>query len=394
MRLVRSLAVVLGLAGVGLGLAGFVVGFGDASSRLSDLARSVFTTGTDAKAQEKPASGGRRGGGGPAAVEVAKVRSARTTNDIRAIGSLQSDESVVLAPEISGRISSIAFEEGQPVKTGDVLVKLDDALIQAEVADARARFTLADANAERARALARTGVVAGRGKDEAIANLETAQAAVALAETRLGKLELKAPFDGVAGLRSVSVGAFITAGTSIVNLEKIDQLKVDFKVPEIYLSDVAVGQEIDLSVDAIADRTFKGKIYAINPLVDVNGRALELRARLANDGMALRPGLFARITIKGLQERSVVIVPEAAIVPRGDQAFVFIIEQGKAVEKAVKLGVRRGAEVEIVEGLAADVTVVVAGQQKIRAGGAVEIVGAEGEPPVPKDASSDKPGRG
>ena len=319
----------------------------------------------------------RGSGSGPTrtiAVEVAEARATRTSTDIRAIGSLQSDETVQLAPEIAGRVSEIDFVEGTRVKAGDILVRLDDALVRAEVTDAEARLSFAQANNERARQLSRTGNVTERSRDEAVTNFETASAALELAKTRLDKHLLRAPFDGIAGVRNVSVGAFVAVGTPVVNIEKIDGLKVDFKVPEIYLTSISVGQVVDVTVDAIPGRAFAGKIYAINPLIDVNGRALQVRARLDNEDLVLRPGLFARILIKGAVQRDVVVVPESAILPRAGDNFVFRVSDGKAREVGVKLGERSDATVEITEGVTPGDLVVTAGQHKLRDGAAVEVV--------------------
>ncbi|MGL4395245.1 MAG: efflux RND transporter periplasmic adaptor subunit [Hyphomicrobium sp.] len=343
-------------------------------------------------------TGGAAGGIRQVPVEVSPVRQTDTASEIRAVGSLLSDEAVVLAPELSGRISEILFKEGQPVKAGDVLAKLDDALAKAEVADAQARLTFASANNDRARALSRTGNVTGRARDESVANFETAQAALELAQTRLSKLVLRAPFDGVAGVRNVSAGAFVNAGTAIVNIEKIDTLKVEFKVPEIHLKDVKVGNAIEVNVDAVPGQTFAGEIYAINPLLDVNGRALQVRAKLVNKDMVLRPGLFARVAIKGETRRGVIVVPEAAIVPRGGDTYVFRVADGKAQETRVKIGERANAEVEIVEGLDAVAVVVTAGQQRLRNGDAVDVLTtgstapAAGQPDAAKsDLSQSQP---
>lgn len=310
----------------------------------------------------------------PIAVEAAQAASAKTTMDLRAVGSLQSDESVQIASEIAGRITELPLKEGEPVKEGAILVRLDDALVKAEVADAQARLDLAEGNLDRANSLARTGNVTGRAKDEATANAETARAAVELSKVRLSKHTISAPFPGVVGLRKASVGAFVAVGQAIVNLEKIDMLKVDFKLPELVLTQVKVGQAVELTVDAIPKRTFTGRVYAIDPLVDVNGRALQLRARVDNADGVLRPGLFARIVLKGLSERDVVVVPESAIVPRGSEALVYVIAENKAVETKVRLGQRKDGRVEVVEGLKPDAQVVTAGQQKLRNGAPVEVV--------------------
>lgn len=310
-------------------------------------------------------------------VESALARGLTTTRDLRAVGSLASDESVKIAAEIAGRLAEINFAEGQPVAAGAVLARLDDALARAELADAQARFDLAEANFGRARTLARTGNVTERARDEATASLETSRAAVELARVRLDKHAIRAPFPGVVGIRNVSPGAFIGIGATIVNLEKADVLKLDFKLPEIHLADVRVGQTVEITLDALPGRAFEGTIYAINPMVDANGRALEIRARLANPDFVLRPGLFARVVVKGTQPQNVVMVPESAIVPRGGETFVYRIDDGRAVESKVRLGERRSAEVEILDGLTVGSMVVTAGQQKLRNGVTVEVVASE-----------------
>jgi membrane fusion protein (multidrug efflux system) len=326
------------------------------------------------KAGRKRASTGRA-----VAVEAAVARAAVTTTDIRAIGSLRSDESVLIASEIAGRIEEIAFTEGAGVAAGDVLVRLDDDLAQAELAAAKARFEFGQAEYDRTKKLSGNQFATMTALDKAESNLETTRATFELARVRLAKHTIKAPFPGRVGLRKVSPGSFINVGTTIVNLEKIDVLKVDFKLPELFLASVAVGQSVDVIVDAHPGRTFTGEIYAIDPLLDVNGRALALRARLENKDLALRPGLFARVLVKGKQTREVVLAPESALVPRGGENFVFRIDHGKTVEVKVRLGERRGPEVEILEGLAANALVVTAGQLKLRTGDAVEVVdGAPG----------------
>jgi len=307
-------------------------------------------------------------------VETAQSREALTSADIAAVGSLQSDESVQISSEVAGRIAEITFKEGQQVKAGEVLVQLDDAMARAELADAQARLELAESNFERTRSLARTGSTTERAQDEATSALATARAAVDLIQVRLEKLSIKAPFAGTVGMRKVSVGAYVTPGAPIANLEKIDELKADFKVPEIYLSQIKVGQSIEVTVDALPDQTFPGEIYAIDPMVDVNGRALSVRARLKNPDLVLRPGLFARINVKSGVESRVVMVPEEAIVPRGQDVVVYRVEDGRAVETKVSLGARREGEVEITEGLADDAIIVTAGQTRLRNGAAVEVI--------------------
>jgi len=328
-------------------------------------------------AQARPQRPGP-GPGSAVAVESGRSRLATQSRDLRAIGTLTSDESVQIAPEILGRVVAVDFSEGQKVNEGDVIVKLDDALALAELADAEARFELAEANAARAQALSRSGNVTEKARDEARTNVRTAKAAVDLARVRLEKHTIRAPFSGVVGMRQVSPGAFITAGTTVVNLEKIDELKVDFSLPEIHLADVRPGQEIEVRVDALPGKTFAGTIYAIDPMVDVNGRSLRIRAKVPNASGELRPGLFARILVKGSSENQVVVIPESAVVPRGGENFVYRIEDGKVVETKVRLGQRGNAEVQVLDGLESDVAIVTAGQLKVRDGTMVTVIEADG----------------
>ncbi len=325
-----------------------------------------------------PAAKGKGPSGAP--VETVVARSMKTTTDIPAVGSLRSDEHVQIAPEIAGRIAEIRFQEGEPVKQGEILVLLDDALTRAEVSEAEARLYLAKANFERADTLQKSRNIAERAYDEARANFETARAAHELAQVRLAKHTIRAPFNGIVGFRALSAGAFISVGATLVNLEKIDVLKLDFKIPEIYLADVQVGQTVDVTVDALPKRTFQAEIYAIDPLIDVNGRALQIRARLKNPELVLRPGLFARISIRGRTEREVVMVPESAIVPRAGEFLIFRVEDGKAVESKVALGNRRAGMVEVTSGLLGGTTVVTAGHQRLKNGSPVDVVNAGGRP--------------
>ncbi|MEX0751586.1 MAG: efflux RND transporter periplasmic adaptor subunit [Xanthobacteraceae bacterium] len=337
---------------------------------------ALWRAGDDAQAVR--AQDAARRAGRVISVETFTARLVSSTADIRAIGSLQSEESVKVAAEVAGRVAEILFKEGQPVKQGDVLVKLDDSLSLAEFSDAEARLTLAQNNLERANQLARTGSVTERARDEAVAGSEIARAAVELARVRLAKHTVRAPFSGVAGLRGISVGAFVSVGTEVVSLEKIDSLKVDFSVPEVFLSKVQPGQSIEVTVDAVGVGSFSGIIYAIDPMVDINGRALRVRARLPNLDGVLRPGLFARILVKG-DEKRVVMIPESAVVPRGGELFVFRIEDGRAVEAKVELGLRKAGEVEIRGGIPVGAVVVTAGHHRLRNGSSVSVV-ASGRP--------------
>lgn len=311
------------------------------------------------------------------AVEVVAAKLDTINIEIAAVGTLQSEEAVVIAPEIAGRISAILFDEGSAVKAGQPLVKLDDQVAAAEVAEAEADVALAEANFERADTLSRQQIGTLSAKDEALAAQLRARALLTLARVRLDKTTMRAPFDGVLGLRSVSVGEYVEAGEQLVNLEDVATLKVDFRVPETYLPEVYSGQSVDITADALPGRRFTGEIYAIDPLIDINGRAVQLRARLANERGDLRPGMFTRVGILAESRPNAILVPEAALVPQGADLYVFCVVDGKAVQTRVTLGARRTGEVQILEGVSADDVIVTAGQARLRDGSAVEIVSRE-----------------
>ena len=357
------------------------------------------TKSVDASGQATAATGGAPGQAaakagaapGPVAgsvsVEAVKVATASLPQTITAVGSLRSDESVVLRPEVAGRISSISFQEGQRVAKGTLLVRLDTAVPQAEAQQARANMVLAKNKFDRAVDLAKSNYISGQAKDEAENNFKVAEAALQLSEAKLAKMDLRAPFSGIIGLRSVSVGDYVKEGADLVNLESIDPLKVDFRVPEVYMRQVQVGQSLQVQLDALPGKTFEGKVFAVNPLIDAAGRAVVIRAMVRNPDTSLRPGMFARVRLITRDAQDALVLPEQALVPQGDQQFVFRIQDGKAVRTKVEVGQRRDAKVEILSGVAKDDLVVTAGQLKLRDGAPVTVAGAvpvAGGVPAPK----------
>jgi len=362
------------------------------------------------KAQSSGAGGSAtadKGSGGAAAVTVEAITAstAPMPQSITAVGSLRSDESVTLRPEVAGRVNAIGFKEGQPVAKGVTLVKLDPAINEAEVLQAKANLTLASSKYERAIDLQKQGFISGQAKDEAENNLKVAEAATALAAARLAKTEIRAPFAGLIGLRSISVGDYVKEGQDMVNLEAIDPLKVDFRVPEIYLKQVQVGQKLEVALDALPGRKYEGMVSAINPLVDAAGRAIVIRAQVRNADTALRPGMFARVRLLTKDERDALVLPEQALVPQGEEQYVFRIVDGKASRTKVETGQRRGGRVEVVKGVAPGDTIVTAGQLKLRDGTPVTIAGAykaatdhagakggdNGSPPAKADSGTPRP---
>jgi len=338
---------------------------------------------------------GAKGPGGPVTVEVAKVATATVQEDVDAVGTLRSNESVVVRPEISGRIDRLNFTEGAPVQKGQIIVALDDAVPAAELAQAKANLALAESNYQRTQELEKQKFVSATAKDQALNGLRVAQANVQLADARLAKTKIVAPFGGVIGIRQISVGDYVKEGQDLVTLEDISALKVDFRVPEQLLAALRPGQAVEMGSDALPGRKYVATVDAIDPLVDQAGRAVLLRARLRNSDGQLRPGMFVRTRLIVSQRQDALTVPEEALVPVGADQFVYRVADGKAQRVKIRTGVRRAGTVEVVEGLAPGDTVVTAGQLKLRDGVQVVVGGPGGKPAAPPVAETqEKPSAG
>jgi membrane fusion protein, multidrug efflux system len=334
------------------------------------------TSSAAAGAYAQPGKGA--GGPPPTAVDAARVKLAPFAKTISAVGSLRSDEAVIVRPEVSGRIAEIGFKEGQRVAKGSVLLRLEQSVQRAELQQAEANLALAKSRIERSRDLHTKGFISSQALDDAENAHKVARANTEVSAAKLNKLDVKAPFSGIVGLRQVSVGDYVREGQDIVNLEEIDPLKVDFRVPEIFLKQVAVGQTLQVSLDAIPNANFAGKVFAINPLLDTNGRAVVIRAVVKNSDARLRPGMFARVKLVTDDKQESMTIPEQALVPAGDDFFVFRINDGRVTRTRVEIGQRVTGSVEILKGLKPDDTVVTAGQPKIRDGAPVRLATLDG----------------
>jgi membrane fusion protein (multidrug efflux system) len=354
-------------------------------------APAAMAPGADAPAAAAPKPAAPSGGaaqGMPVEAEVVKAE--RIAQEIIAVGSLRSNESVTLSSEIPGRISQIHFREGQPVSKGALLFELDDSVYRAELAQARAGLALSERNHERSKELFERNLISTRERDEAAAKLDVDRAAVALAQARLDKSRIRAPFQGVVGLRAVSPGDYITAGQALAPLEQLSVLKVDFRLSEAALPAIKVGQTLNLEVDAYPKQVFAGRVYAIDPRLAEATRSVGVRARVPNDQNLLRPGLFARVRLVIAERAGAVLVSEQAVIPQADQLFVYVVEEGKAVMRPVKLGLRQGGRVEVLSGVQPGDTVIIAGTQKIGPGAPVTPINL----PPPPAATDGKPAAG
>jgi len=326
-------------------------------------------------------------------VKASKPKQETLTVTVSAIGTLRADQSVTIAPEIDGRIVFITDKEGRRVEKGEVLLKLDDAIDRADLAQARAELTLAQTTYERAQGLVEKKVGTERARDEALSGLRVAEAHVALAQARVAKATIEAPFGGILGLRQKSIGGYVQAGDVVLTLTSIDPLLVDFRIPETDFAAIKVGQQLEFSTDALPD-LFHAVVVAIDPQIDIDGRSLAVRARVENPDHVLRPGLFARVQLVVSRRENALIVPESAIVMQADSAAVYKMVDDKTMLTKVKMGLRRYGDVEIIEGISADDLIVTDGQIKLQDGTkvVVEIADpASSEPAASTQESSETP---
>jgi membrane fusion protein (multidrug efflux system) len=307
-------------------------------------------------------------------VKAEPVTIARISDDVTAVGSLLAEESVVIRPELDGRIVALHFQEGQAVAAGTRLVSLDSSEYEAQLAAVRADLKTEEQRLVRTRELQQQNFISKDALEVQVGNVDRLKAREAEAQSKLSKAIIRAPFAGTVGLRMVSPGAYVKAGDDIVRMESIGSLKVDFRIPETFLSKVKSNQEIVVNVDAYPNENFSGRVYAVEPMVDERTRTVAMRARIPNQSNKLKPGMFVRVAVTLENRPNAVIVPEEAIWPQGKDNFVFKVVDGKAALTKVDVGNRQPGKVEIIKGLAANDIVVTEGQIKLRDGAAVTVI--------------------
>lgn len=269
---------------------------------------------------------------------------------IYSTGSLIPDEEVELAFETSGKVVEILFNEGSRVKKGELMAKINDKPLQAQLLKLQAQLKLSMEREFRQRQLLSSDAISRESYDQALTELQSLEADIMLNKAHISETELRAPFDGVVGLRMVSEGAFATTQTKIVQLVKISPLKLEFSVPERYAGEILPGFPVTFVVDGI-HKTFNAKVYAVAPKVDVNTRTIIVRALYPNLNEELKPGRFASVRALLSQIENTISVPTQAIIPEMDGEKVFVYRNGKAQEVRVSLGLRTESHVQIRSGL-------------------------------------------
>lgn len=309
-------------------------------------------------------------------VKAEPVKVGKVSDEISAVGSLLAEESVIIRPEIDGRIIGLHFQEGQPVSAGQRLVTIDSSEYEAQLRAIEADLRTEKQRLQRGEELFGQKFISKDALDVQRGNVDRLNARVEEAKTRVAKTNIRAPFAGVVGLRLVSPGAYVKAGDDIVRLENINSIKADFRVPEVFLGRLKPNQEVVVRLDAFPNEEFHGKVYAVQPVVDEQTRTVLMRARIPNRGAKLKPGMFVRVAVTTQTRPNAIMVPEQAIWPQGQDNFVFRVVDGKAALTKIAIGNRQPGVVEIASGLGPNDVVVTEGQIKLRDGAPVMVMGA------------------
>ncbi|MGE0210386.1 MAG: efflux RND transporter periplasmic adaptor subunit [Parvibaculaceae bacterium] len=309
----------------------------------------------------------------PVRVETAPAAERRMESRVEAVGSSLARQSIEVVALASGRVEAIEFEPGDKVKAGEVLIRLDDDIERADMAQAEGAVKENDLALKRATTLRKTNTVAQASLDTLLAQKATVTAALDRAKRRLADRNVRAPFDGIVGMRRVDVGARVDDSTVLTTLDDLSEIRVEFSLPETFFGRVSIGQPVTATTAAYGARRFEGKVASIDSRVDAAGRSFKVRATIPNADLALPAGMFMQVSLQ-LENRLTVAVPEEAVVPQAGKSYLFVIADGAAKRREVVLGMREPGAVEVVDGVKAGDMVVTGGLQRLRDGSAVQVV--------------------
>jgi membrane fusion protein (multidrug efflux system) len=308
----------------------------------------------------------------PTNVKAHIVQLEKLSNNVLATGTIRSNEEVELRSETSGKITNIFFREGAYVNKGDLLVKINDADLQAQLRKVESKIKLSKEREFRQKQLLNSNMISQEEYDNTVNDLNVNQADYDLIKAQIDKTEIRAPFGGVVGLRSVSEGSYVTTATVIARLQNFSTLKIDFSIPERYSFVVNTGDELSFKVSG-SDKIFKAKVYAVEPKIDQATRTLQIRAICSTYYKELVPGAFANIELKLKEIGSAILIPTVAIVPELKGQFVYLYKSGIVVPQNVEVGIREELRVQVVTGLGEGDTVITSGILQIRPGANVNI---------------------
>ena len=320
------------------------------------------------------AGGGGPGGGGPPAmpVEAATARADTVVDAILATGQIEAVQSIELRPDVEGRLVRILVREGSPVAQGAALFKIDDAELKAQVAQIEAERDLARQSLTRTRELLQQKASSQAELERAEATMRSNEAQLERLKTRLDRTLVRAPFAGVMGQRFVSLGDYVTTETRLAALQTVSPQRASFQVPERYAEQLKPGQSVTFRVAALPGREFTGKVDFVDPIVQLPGRTIMVKARVPNPKRELQAGMFIEARLATAVRPDAVVIPEDAILPLQGSNFVWVITDGKAARRQVELGVRTPGFVEVKSGVERAEQVVVGGQERLGEGAPVQ----------------------
>ena len=323
----------------------------------------------------------------PTAVDAKSVRLDNIIVNMEIIGNLRASDAIDVTSEVNGIVTEIKFTEGQAIKKGNILFLLDASIEKAEISIQKADVNKWTALLERRQRLARSAEKLSETKNiartrldqlltdetEALAQLQIAKATLQIAERRFYKKIVRAPFDGIVGLKLKSIGEYLEPGEVITSLDSIDPIELDFEVPESAISALKIGAEINAVTRAWGNEVFSGIVKSINTRVNLKSRSITVRAKINNTNLKLKPGMFMIVKLPVVTHKNAIIIPEEAVLTDGTLRTVYVIKDGITNSKAVKLGQRLPGEVEVLEGISSDAIVITGGIQKVRDGSKVTI---------------------
>lgn len=323
---------------------------------------------TQASSSQEQSNSGNK----PLSVDVHVVEPRVFENKIFTTGTLMANEEIELRSEISGKIVELGLEEGKSVNAGEVLIKINDSELQAQLQQAEYRLSLAELREQRQKQLLEKGGISQEQYDATLNELNVLKAEADLIKAQIDKTEILAPFDGVVGLRYVSNGSYISPTTQIAMLQSINPIKLEFSIPERYAGIVEAGDRVVFNVQG-QDQDFKASIYAIEPRINTQTRTLRMRALADNTEGKLFPGGFANIELILEEIENALMIPTISVIPELDGQKIFIVSNGEVEERKVATGIRTESDIQIVEGLAPGDSVLTTGLLQVRPGMPVTI---------------------
>jgi len=316
----------------------------------------------------------------PTPVEISDVKEQNVADKFEAVGTIEAIEEVTIVSEIDASVKSLPFEEGSFIKKGALIAQLDDSQLSAEVNRTEALYNQGNASYKRIKSIVDQNAGTPQDLDDAVANLKVAEANYELANARLSKTRIVAPFDGIIGTRKVSVGAFLRTGQEITELANLNEIRVSFSAPERFLAQLKRNAEVTVSSSVFPGYKVKGKIIAIEPILDSQTRNVNVVAKVKNPDQKFRPGMSANISAVLSERPHALTVPNEAVFANGDQSFVFVVKKDSSVAATpVTLGLQTANIVEVVNGLKNGMQVVKAGHQKLFDGAKVMPVNSQEE---------------